>query len=73
LKIYALDCPPSGLIMITGLDPNSRVLDDKYFDIVEEFKETAEDVAQLEAFAKTVDVIATRNIRDLADLAKYSW
>lgn len=73
LKIHALDCPPSGLIMITGLDPSNRVLDDNYFEIAAEFKETADDIAQLEAFAKTVELVATRDIQDLADFGKYSW
>ena len=73
LKIHALDCPPSGLVMITGLDPGNRVLDDNYFEIAAEFKEAANDVPQLEAFAKSVDLVATRDIQDLYDFGKFSW
>lgn len=34
LKIRTVDCPPSGLVMVSGLDPDSRVLEDAYEEIV---------------------------------------
>jgi hypothetical protein len=35
LVISALDAAPTGLIVVTNLDPSSRVLTDKYFEIVD--------------------------------------
>ena len=73
LKIYALDCPPTGLIMVTGLDPTSTVLDDKLFDILDEFREQPGDPQLLLDFGKATQLVATREILDLSDLGKYVW
>ncbi|RUX09708.1 MULTISPECIES: class I SAM-dependent methyltransferase [unclassified Mesorhizobium] len=37
LQITYLDCPPTGLVAITNLDPNSSTISDSYFSIVREF------------------------------------
>lgn len=37
LRVHVLDCPPTGLVMCTGLDPASRVLHENYDRIVAEF------------------------------------
>lgn len=37
LRILALDCPPTGLVACTRLDPGSTALDDAYQAIVDEF------------------------------------
>ena len=37
LRLLQLDCPPTGLVICTGLDPYSNVLTQNYKAIVEEF------------------------------------
>jgi hypothetical protein len=37
LKVYLFDCPPTGLVACTGLDPNSSVLFEAYDRIVADF------------------------------------
>ena len=37
LRVVLFDAAPTGLVAITGLDPSSTVLADRYFDLVEEF------------------------------------
>lgn len=37
LRITLLDCPPTGLVMVSNLDPASSVLEERYFDIVDEW------------------------------------
>ena len=37
LKVTVLDCPPSGLVLVSGLDPANTVLRDRYDEIVAEF------------------------------------
>jgi len=32
-----LDCPPTGLVVLSNLDAGNTVLDNKYFSIIEEF------------------------------------
>ena len=73
LKIYCLDCPPTGLVMVTGLDPSSRILDDAYFDIVEEFRESEDDLRKLEAFYDAQSMLETREITAHSDFAKLCW
>ncbi len=48
LKIATIPAPPSGLVMIRGLDPNSRVIAQNYDEIVKEFAD-----AKLDAFSST--------------------
>lgn len=57
LKLIAVDAPPTGLLFVTNLDPESRVLDDEYLDIVEGFLPgTAGD----EKFEKLHDMIEVK-------------
>ena len=42
LKITAFDCPPTGLVACTNLDPNSNVLQDVYDQVVAEFLDVVE-------------------------------
>lgn len=37
LRIVLLDCPPTGLVAISHLDPESTVLDETYHEIMDEF------------------------------------
>ncbi len=50
LRITLLDCPPTGLVMITDLDPGSTVLEKAYSQIVAEFARIPHEEAALEAF-----------------------
>lgn len=37
LKIQCLDCPPTGLVAVSNLDPGNRVLRDKYANIIQTY------------------------------------
>jgi len=37
LRIFVLDCPPSGLVVCTGLKQDSRTLEEQYLNIVDEY------------------------------------
>ena len=39
LKIVAYDAPPTGLIAVTNLDPGSKVLEERYFELVGDMAE----------------------------------
>ncbi len=45
LTVMLVDCAPTGLVVITGLDPSSRVLKRNYEAIVREFSELPNDAA----------------------------
>ena len=34
LKVTCLDAEPTGLVVVTGLDPSSRVLPDRYDEVI---------------------------------------
>lgn len=38
VKVILVDCAPTGLVFLTNLDPSSRTLENRYLDIIEEFK-----------------------------------
>lgn len=73
LKIYALDSPPSGLILITNLDPDCQTLANGYYDIVEEFRDL--DLATLEpaALAQAFRTMSTEQFATAEQLAQYFW
>lgn len=50
LDVVLVDCPPTGLVCVTGLDPNSRVLRENYRRIVDDFRGIPCDEAHLAAF-----------------------
>lgn len=39
LRIYFVDCPPTGLVAVSGLQKGSRVLFENYYQIVDEFRD----------------------------------
>lgn len=47
LNVFLVDCPPTGLVCITGLDPDSRVLKDRYSEIVREYHAIPSDENQI--------------------------
>jgi hypothetical protein len=42
LKVALFDCPPTGLVACTNLDPNSTVLTEAYDQIIAEFSKVME-------------------------------
>ncbi len=60
LRVTLLDCPPTGLVMITDLDPTSTVLDKAYSDIVAEFARIPFEEEALEAFYDAHGIEASR-------------
>ena len=54
LTVRTFDTPPSGLVVVTGLDPANRVLSEKKDEILARFVDMSFDDYGAEAFAKTV-------------------
>jgi hypothetical protein len=50
LRLHVLDCPPTGLIAITRVDPASRILADCYYDIVDQHAASVLDENRLRSF-----------------------
>jgi hypothetical protein len=62
LSITALDAPPSGLVCITGLDPQSTVLDDAYAAIVVDMLSWSLDEIGLAQFLRMIDLESTARV-----------
>lgn len=61
LTISLVDCPPTGLVLVTGLDPKSKVLQENYFDIVREFEPIANDVISMQRLYQENDVVKSQS------------
>ncbi len=57
LRMTFLDCPPTGLVMITDLDPESTVLTDRYSEIVSEAARIDDEEAALGAFIRSTEIM----------------
>lgn len=55
LQITVLDAAPTGVVLVSGLDPKSKVLDKKYAEIVEHYSEITLDGFGLETFNALFD------------------
>lgn len=71
LKIVAIDCPPSGLIAVTNLDPASTVLEERYAGIVEEF--AGLDDAMVEEARRAARRVKVSEIDTLEKISRHFW
>ena len=56
LRIYAFNTPPTGLIAVTNLDPQSTLLSDHYFALVQEAGTSLENPAEMLNFFSRLDM-----------------
>ncbi len=55
LNVSVLDAAPTGLVLVSGLDPKSRILPDAYEDIVDEFTNLDLETFGLKKFGELFD------------------
>jgi hypothetical protein len=67
LRLHVLDCPPTGLVAITGLDPTSRVLADSYYEIVDKHAQSAMDESRLKSFWDELTLTDSRPLCEQPD------
>jgi hypothetical protein len=60
LRVRVLDCPPTGLVAITRVNPESRVLADGYYDIVDQHAGFVMDGDRLRSFWEELELIDSR-------------
>jgi hypothetical protein len=71
LQIYSLNAAPTGLVLITRLDPTSSLLHDKYFDITDEFRRMGSE--HLREHVKSTEFIPTSEFLCLEDISQFLW
>ncbi len=62
LTIQIVDCPPSGLVLITGLNPESRVLAENYQAIVADYTGSDPDDETLPEFVASLRLTDARSL-----------
>lgn len=73
LRIVTIDAEPTGLVAITNLDPESRLLSDRYFDIIEEFHDLTLEQYGLRRFFDELDLKPAAAFVQPVDLAGHFW
>ena len=73
LRIHVFDAPPTGLVMVTGLDPASTVLRTRYFDIVEQFRDLDLVAIGLAAYTASQGPRSTRSLTTDIEFRRHFW
>jgi hypothetical protein len=73
LQLHVLDCPPTGLIVITNLNPNSSILRENYATIVKEYVNINLDEYDFNKFIKECDIQDSSRYNSFERLHKYFW
>lgn len=48
LRVQLIDCNPTGLVCVSNLDPSSKILEENYYDIVQEFSALPNNAEEIE-------------------------
>lgn len=67
LRIHVLDCPPTGLVAITRMDPASHVLGDCYYEIVDQHSASVMDRRGLRSFWENLELMDSRPLCEQPD------
>jgi hypothetical protein len=65
LRIHFFDCPPTGLVVISRVDPNNSVLRDSYFDVIDYMSEIVMNYDTLDELFKLYPWIRTKQVADV--------
>lgn len=71
LDVVLVDCPPTGLVCVTGLDPTSRVLSERYRDIVAAYMAVPNDRDRIAAMYAESEVVRSEAILNGHDHSLY--
>ncbi len=71
LDVVLVDCPPTGLVCITGLDPDSRVLSERYREIVQAYRDVPDPSDRIAAMYAETPVVSSAAILNGEDHSLY--
>ena len=71
LIVRILDCPPTGLVAVSGLDPSSEVLLDNYHKILDKYSSLTLAEYSLQKLHYLFPLIHTRAIKDASKITSY--
>lgn len=70
LRVHVFDSRPTGLVLITGLDPENRVLENGYWKILDEYRQIDLGEIGVDALVKTFNVQPADLCQDIVYLAQ---
>ncbi|MGC2776949.1 MAG: class I SAM-dependent methyltransferase [Bradyrhizobium sp.] len=73
LRIYVLDCPPTGLVLVTNLESNSTILESEYAAILAKFADLELDEYGMDKFATDCNMIDSKKLQTLEQLSRLFW
>ncbi|WP_442754763.1 class I SAM-dependent methyltransferase [Methylocystis sp. JAN1] len=73
LRIHAFDAPPTGLVCITNLNPGSTVLEEDYYDLVQELMDTSQDADNFVSYCNSLTVRPTGDLATADRMARFFW
>ena len=73
LQIHAFDCQPTGLIFITNLNPESNVIQEKYFDFVEYMYSGMNENDELRSFIQNLNIKSAEIFSSYSEVSRYFW
>ncbi len=71
LRVYLVDCWPTGVVVVGNLDPASRVLQKQYYEIVDEYASFPNDRGALEEFYQIHKLTSAKDILNAYDHTIY--
>ncbi|MFJ7436733.1 class I SAM-dependent methyltransferase [Methylorubrum thiocyanatum] len=73
LNLFMIDAPPTGLLLITNLNSESKRLGDEYFSIVQEWRDIELASYGLDKLFSDAQLIPTSSIERREDMSRYFW
>lgn len=73
LRIHAVDAPPTGLIICTNLNPDSRILEDRYFSILEDFATFDLGKIGIVGLRQLIGVVGTDVLASYESVTQHFW
>lgn len=73
LVVYPIDAAPTGLIVVTNLDPSSDVLERDYFRIVSEFSRISLQEYGITKYIDELRMVNTRQFETIENIAGRLW
>jgi len=67
LNVTIFNAPPTGMVLIRGLDPNSSTLTDHYFEIIGRFCEAADEFVLFEDQISKLEMTDTSKLAEVLD------
>jgi len=73
LRIQAFDASPTGLVLITNLDPTNTALSDNYFELVESMRLAEPQDGSLAQFFGEIGITPCSTIDNWSEISHYFW